>query len=202
MADANREPERGFARVLKAARVNDELGIAQRHAEANSMLDQAKQSSVEMLSMAREQGFEEGRSTVLKATLEEVRRILNEFSMLVRMREEALANIIIQSVEKIVGQAPPQDQVRMLLSTALTDMLDSFTVILKVAAEDLTMVREVLSKLQEQGEGQNVVSVLVDPLLTIGEMLLETERGRIHIGLGQQFSRLRAGFQQAAHPRA
>ena len=90
----------------------------------------------------------------------------------------------------------------MLLSTALTDMLDSFTVILKVAAEDLTMVREVLSKLQEQGEGQNVVSVLVDPLLTIGEMLLETERGRIHIGLGQQFSRLRAGFQQAAHPRA
>jgi flagellar biosynthesis/type III secretory pathway protein FliH len=194
--------ERSQGRVLKAARVNDELGIAQRKAEADQILDQARSSAAEMLVRAREQGFDEGRSTVLRATIEEVRRILGDFSNLVREREDMLAGVVMDAVEKIIGAVPTEDQLRLVLGKALSDMLDSFTVVLKVAAEDLALVRNVLADLQDAGQGGNIVSVLVDPLLASGEMLLETERGRVHIGLEQQFARLRAGLQQAVGPRS
>lgn len=195
-------PERSTNRVLKAARVDDELGIAQRRSDAEDLLDHARQSAAQMLARSREQGLEEGISTVMRTTLEEVRRIIQDFSHLVQEREVAIVDIVMNAVEKIIGQSPPREQARLVLSTALDEMLESFTVVLKVAAEDLGMVRALLAELQAGQRGQNIVSVLVDPLLSAGEMLLETEKGRVHIGLGQQFSRLRAGLHQAAHPRA
>ncbi len=195
-------PDRPGGRVLKAARVNDELGIAQRKAEASQVLDQARSSAAEMLVRAREQGFDEGRSTVLRATIEEVRRILGDFANLVSEREDMLASVVMQAVEKIIGAVPTEEQLRLVLGKALSDMLDSFTVVLKVSAEDLGLVRSVLADLQDAGQGGNIVSVLVDPLLSSGEMLLETERGRVHIGLEQQFARLRVGLQQAVDPRS
>ena len=202
MSEAVAQPGNMSGRVLKAERVNEELGIAQRRAEAGQMLDKARQSAAQMLAAAREQGLEEGRKAVLTATVEDVRRILNEFSNQVRHHDDAFVDIVMQSVEKIIGQAPKQEQVRMLLTKALSDMLDSFTVVLKVSAEDLIMVREILAAIQAGGQGGNVIAALVDPLLASGEMLLETERGRIHVGLAQQLARLRGGFHQVSQLRS
>jgi flagellar biosynthesis/type III secretory pathway protein FliH len=190
------------SRVLKAPRVENELEIAQRRSEAAQLVEQARSSAGEMLTRAREQGFEEGRQAVMQALVEDVRRISGDFTLLVRRREDALAGVVMQAVQTIIGEMPPQERVRKVLSAALADLLDSFTIILKVAAEDLTMVRAILAGLQQDGQAQNVVSVVVDPLLGAGEMLLETERGRVHIGLEQQLSRLRAALAQAAQPRA
>ncbi|MGL4728799.1 MAG: FliH/SctL family protein [Bosea sp. (in: a-proteobacteria)] len=191
----------GSSRVLKAQRVEGELDIAQRRNEAAQLVEQARSSASQMLTRAREQGVEEGRQAITQSMLEDIRRIVSDFSVLIRRREEALAGVVMQAVETIIGDLPPQERTRQVLSAALADLLDSFTVILKVSAEDLQMVRDILGKLQENGEAQNVISVVVDPLLSVGEMLLETERGRIHIGLQQQLSRLRAALQQAAQPR-
>ena len=196
------EGARQTSRVLKAPRVENELEIAQRRSEAAQLVEQARSSAGEMLTRAREQGFEEGRQAVMQALVEDVRRISGDFTLLVRRREDALAAVVMQAVQTIIGEMPPQERVRKVLSAALADLLDSFTIILKVAAEDLTMVRAILAGLQQDGEAQNVVSVMVDPLLGAGEMLLETERGRVHIGLEQQLSRLRAALLQAAQPRA
>jgi type III secretion protein L len=195
------EPQARSSRVLKAPRVEGELDIAQRRSEAAQLVEQARSSASQILTRAREQGLEEGRQAITQAMLEDIRRIVGDFSMLIRRREEALASVVMQAVETIIGEMPPQERTRKVVSAALSDLLDSFTVILKVAAEDLQMVRDILTQLQENGEGQNVVSVVVDPLLSAGEMLLETERGRIHIGLQQQLSRLRAALQQAAQQR-
>jgi flagellar biosynthesis/type III secretory pathway protein FliH len=190
------------SRVLKAPRVENELEIAQRRSEAAQLVEQARSSAGEMLTRAREQGFEEGRQAITQALIEDVRRISGDFTLLVRRREDALAAVVMQAVQTIIGEMPPQERARKVLSAALADLLDSFTIILKVAAEDLTMVRGILARLQQEGDAQNVVSVVVDPLLGAGEMLLETERGRVHIGLEQQLSRLRAALLQAAQPRA
>jgi type III secretion protein L len=189
------------SRVLKAPRVESELEIAQRRSEAAQLVEQARSSAGEMLTRAREKGFDEGRQAVMQALIEDVRRISGDFTLLVRRREDALAAVVMQAVQTIIGEMPPQERVRKVLSAALADLLDSFTIILKVAAEDLVMVRAILANLQQDGDAQNVVSVVVDPLLSAGEMLLETERGRVHIGLEQQLSRLRAALLQASQPR-
>jgi type III secretion protein L len=190
------------SRVLKAQRVEGELDIAQRRSEAAQLVEQARSSAGQMLNYARETGLEEGRQAVTQALMEDVRRIVTDFNQLIRRREEALAGVVMQAVKTIIGEMPPQERVRKVLAAALADLLDSFTIILKVAAEDLIMVRGILARLQEDGQAQNVVSVVVDPLLGAGEMLLETERGRVHVGLDQQMSRLRAALMQAAQPRA
>jgi flagellar biosynthesis/type III secretory pathway protein FliH len=189
------------SRVLKAQRVESELEIAQRRSEAAQLVEQARSSASQMLNFARETGLEEGRQAVTQALMEDVRRIVTDFNYLIRRREDALAGVVMQAVKTIIGEMPPQERVRKVISAALADLLDSFTIILKVAAEDLTMVRGILTRLQEEGQAQNVVSVVVDPLLGAGEMLIETERGRVHIGLEQQMSRLRAALMQAAQPR-
>jgi flagellar biosynthesis/type III secretory pathway protein FliH len=190
------------SRVLKAPRVENELEIAQRRSEAAQLVEQARSSASQMLTRSREQGLEEGRLAVTQTLIEDVRRISGDFTLLVRRREDALASVVMQAVETIIGEMPPQERVKKVLSAALADLLDSFTIILKVAAEDLVMVRSILANLQQEGDAQNIVSVVVDPLLGAGEMLLETERGRVHIGLQQQLSRLRAALLQAAQPRS
>jgi type III secretion protein L len=189
-------------RVLKSSHVDSELGIVQRHAEAGHILDSARKAASEMLAAAQEKGLNEGRNAILNSTLEEVQRVGAEFSALVNERQDEIVDVVMEAVAKIIGKIPVREQAHMILSTALADMLDSFTVVLKVSAEDLGMVRDVLTQLQAQQQGQNVISVLVDPLLSSGEMLLETERGRVHIGLAQQMARLRAGFIQAAQTRS
>jgi flagellar biosynthesis/type III secretory pathway protein FliH len=189
------------SRVLKAPLVEGELEIAQRRSEATHLVEQARSSAELMLTRARQQGLEEGRQAITQALIEDVRRISADFTLLVRRREDALAGVVMQAVQTIIGEMPPQERVRKVLSASLADLLDSFTIILKVAAEDLIMVRAILANLQQDGEAQNIVSVVVDPLLGAGEMLLETERGRVHVGLEQQLSRLRAALAQAAQPR-
>ncbi len=186
------------SRVLKAPRVDGELDIAKRRSEAAELVEQARASAAQMLTRSREQGFEEGRKAVMTTLMEEVTRVAGDFAMLVRRREDALAAVVMQGVATIIGEMPPEEQARKVVSAALTELLDSFTVVLKVSAEDLQMVRDILTALQQDGRAQNVISVVVDPLLGAGEMLLETERGRIHIGLQQQLTRLRAAIQQAA----
>lgn len=190
------------SRVLKAVRVDEELVIAQRRTEANRMLEMAKQTAASVIGHARDQGMTEGRNMVMNSTLEEMRRVLSEFSSLVHKREDAFVDIVMNAVEKIIGQTPKKALVRQLISAALADMIDSIKIVLKVSAEDLNAVKEIIIKMQEDGQGTNVISVIVDPLLSNGEMLLETERGRIHIGLAQQLARLRAGFHQVAQSKS
>ena len=80
-------------------------------------------------------------------------------------------------------------------SGAIEDAAAEIWVSLRVSPEDLPLIEEGLRQLPMSPSWPEIRSVEPDPLLKAGETILETPKGRIHVGLRQQLSRLKAGLQ-------
>lgn len=137
------------------------------------------------------EGFDKGRTEALAELVDAVERARQRLAA----SDEELAEIVLAAVEQMLGEIDEKDIAVRCVRRALEDAAGDIWASVRVSAEDHAEVQAALQNLPMNAAAPEIRSVEADPLLKKGEIILETPKGRIHVGLRQQLSRLKAGVQ-------
>ncbi|WP_372421514.1 FliH/SctL family protein [Salinarimonas chemoclinalis] len=143
----------------------------------------------------REQGFREGYAAGRRAALEDFADAVKRARERLTASDEELAAIVLVAVERMLGPRDERELARACVRHALAEAADDIWAVLRVPAEDHQVFVEDLAAVSLSDTWPEIRGVEADPLLRPGEIVLETPKGRIHVGLKQQLSRLKAGLQ-------
>jgi flagellar biosynthesis/type III secretory pathway protein FliH len=164
--------------------------------EARRIQGQAKAEVDAALAQAQQQGYQAGYADGRRAALEDLSKGVAEARERVILSESDLVGIVITALERMLGQSDQEDLARRCLRQALADAAGELWAVVRVSAEQHAMFTEDLASLGQDAGHPPIKSVEADPLLRAGEIMLETPKGRIHVGLRQQMARLQSGLQQ------
>lgn len=136
-------------------------------------------------------GHEIARKAFLETTAAAVKTIRDDLFAL----EPMLAPLVMQAVEKILGKMPADEIFRNALLEALRDGAAGVAITLKVSPDDVETMRMVWAQTVEDRPelAGSIAGIEGDAGLKPGEMLLESLKGRTHIGIAYQMARLRYG---------
>lgn len=164
-------------------------------AQAREISEGARQAVEEAETEGRAKGyragFDQGRTEALGALMDAVERARQRLTA----SDEELGGIVIAAVEQMIGEINEKDAAIRCVRHALQDAANDIWAIVRVSSEDHAEVEAALQNLPMNTTTPEIRSVESDPLLKRGEIILETPKGRIHVGLRQQLSRLKAGVQ-------
>jgi type III secretion protein L len=178
-------PSEEMGTILEASRyVQEAKGIFQR---AQTDLHSASQQG-------REQGYRDGYNEGRRAALEDLGRAIEEMRAKLLTSEEELVGIVMSAMQRILGEMDDDSIARHCVKRALQDAADSAWVELRVAPEDMPIFAHFLEQIAMEAGSIEIRALHADPLLKDGEMILDTPKGRVHIGLRQQLARLQNGL--------
>jgi type III secretion protein L len=164
-------------------------------AQAREINSKAKQAiaaaEAEGRARGHTEGFDNGRTEALAELVDAVDRARQRLAA----SDEELAEIVLAAVEQMLGEIEEKDIAIRCVRRALQDAAGDIWAIVRVSADDHPQVEAALQNLSMNTPSPEIRSVEADPLLKQGEIILETPKGRIHVGLRQQLSRLKAGIQ-------
>ncbi len=138
-----------------------------------------------------QEGFDRGRTEALGELIDAVDRARQRLSA----SDEELAEIVLAAVEQMIGELDEKDAALRCVRRALADAAADIWAVVRVSSDDHAHVQAGLQTLPLTANWPEIKAIEADPLLKRGEIILETPKGRIHVGLRQQLSRLKAGLQ-------
>jgi len=197
--DAAGQPENSVfvpaTKVLSAEEMKV-LRIADRFRdEARRLHDGMGRSVAEAQEQARkkgyQEGFEKGRLEALETLVEAIDRVRERLAA----SDEELAAIVLGAVERMLGEMDEHELALRCVRRALDDAAGDIWAVVRVTPDEVPYLEEGLRQLPMTGSWPEIKGVEADPLLKRGEIILETPKGRIHVGMRQQLSRLKAGLQ-------
>ncbi|MFZ4531685.1 MAG: type III secretion system stator protein SctL [Alsobacter sp.] len=169
--------------------------------EAAAFMGQARKLAEEARGLASSEheravqaGYAEGFRRGVREAMAQLGPAVTEARARLTGAEGDLAGIVLEAVQQIVGRLDDGELARRLVAKALADAVGLTGIVLRVAAEDLATIEREVAALHEAGQTGGLTAVRADPLLHPGEMILETPRGHVHVGLKQQLGRLQAGL--------
>jgi type III secretion protein L len=145
---------------------------------------------------ARREGFDLGYQDGRRAAFEDLVNMVSTARAKVTTSEAELFELMISAIEQIMGTLEPRDLARKILSRALEDNAEGISLKVLTAVEEVEPILEDVATLRQTPGLPEIRAVEADPLLKRGEIVLETPRGRIHIGLQHQLNRLKDALQR------
>lgn len=162
--------------------------------ETRRILNRTQQELAEKMEAARREGFTTGYSEGIKNAIEDMAEAVESVRAALLSAENDLTGIVLAAVEKLIGEMESQELARRAVKRALKDASDAVWVSIHVAPEDHPALISHMGEIAAVAKGTTIRAIESDPLLKQGEMMLETPKGRVHVGLRQQFARLESGI--------
>jgi type III secretion protein L len=178
-----------MSKIVDLDAIDDRLAAGVTFRDMQALKEKAKSIIAADLTRSRQKGYVEGLEAAKEQFIMALDRALREFRQHLHMQEKAMVDAVIGAVRAIIDHIPDEERVSKLVRRALSDIAAAETVKLNVPPEDAEGVRAVVKTLGE-AIGDHTMTVVVNSLLSPGEMFLETSLGRIHIGLDRQITRL------------
>lgn len=163
--------------------------------DARRIHGEAKEAVRKAQAEGREQGYREGFDRGRNEALAQLVDAIGQVRQRLVASDEELAAIVLSAVEQMLGEMDASEAALRCVRRALDDASSDVWAILRVSPDDLADVEAGLRALPLTSAWPEIKSVEPDPLLKRGEIILETPKGRVHVGLRQQLSRLKAGLQ-------
>ncbi|ANK94112.1 MULTISPECIES: type III secretion system stator protein SctL [Rhizobium] len=158
---------REAAQILAAARQD----AAQSQATLAAASEQAAQNGYR-------DGFEQG-----------VRDAAARLAASLGKAEQEIANldswveaVVLKSVGLILGSMEADERTRRLVRHAISQTAEAQEIALHVAPEDAAMIAQAIADIDHR------ITIETDPLMSAGEIVLETSAGRSQIGLKDQLA--------------
>ncbi|NTJ41862.1 type III secretion system stator protein SctL [Agrobacterium larrymoorei] len=137
-----------------------------------------------VLEVARAEGFAAGRRDGFEFLAAHLGEALGKAERELKDMEERIATVVFQAIGLILADFTPQERYRQMVTQAVRDEAASSSIVVKVCVEDHDIVSEALKDVHPN------ISVLTDQYMAPGEVVLEAEGTRKHIGLADQLARL------------
>lgn len=182
-------------KVLSAADMKAVSSATTYLARAREAAGRIEAEATRAIKEGRETGFKEGYAAGRRAALEDLADSVKRARERLTASDEELAGIVMIAVERMVGELDERRMARACVRHALSEAADDIWAVLRVPAEDHQTFVEDLKTVSLTETWPEIRGVEADPLLRPGEIMLETPKGRVHVGLKQQISRMKAGLQ-------
>ncbi|MBP2444042.1 type III secretion system stator protein SctL [Rhizobium leguminosarum] len=158
---------REAAQILEAARQD----AAQSQATLAAARGQAAQNGYR-------DGFEQGVRDAAARLAASFAKAEQEISNL----DSWIETVVLKSVGLILGSMEPDERTRRLVRQAISQTAETRRIALRVAPEDAAMMAQAIAGVDDR------ITVETDPLMSAGEIVLETSAGRSQIGLKDQLA--------------
>jgi type III secretion protein L len=182
-------------KILRPDEMNAVVEAGRFLGQAREIHGKAKQSVAAAEAEGRTRGYKEGFDRGRTEALAELVDAVDRARQRLAASDEELAEIVLAAVEQMVGEIEEKDAAIRCVRRALADAAGDIWASVHVSSDDHPQVQAALQNLPMNTPSPEIRSVEADPLLKRGEIILETPKGRIHVGLRQQLSRLKAGVQ-------
>lgn len=150
----------------------------------------------------REDLLAEARQRALRESARTAARIVAEAEMTAERQlkeiEPALARLVADTVEDIIGAGDRQETVRLATLQALKRLRDHRRARLLAAPDVVDAVRAAVALLPDDDSVAQVLEVAVDERLEAGRTLLSSDRGHAEIGLPDQVAAATEAFRDVA----
>jgi type III secretion protein L len=166
--------------------------------ETRRVLNRVQQETAETMEAARREGFVTGYSEGIKNAIDDMSEAVESVRASLLSAENDLTGIVLQAIDKLIGALDPPELARRAVKRALRDASDAVWVSIHVAPEEHPALISHMSDITAAARGTTIRAIESDPLLKPGEMMLETPKGRVHVGLRQQLARLESGIGRMA----
>ncbi|MCJ8510175.1 type III secretion system stator protein SctL [Rhizobium lemnae] len=167
---------------------SEDMGLVQ---SASDLLEAASRRKAELeyvissaMREAQERGYAHGRAQALrdmeirlKETMARAERELSDF-------EDRIVKIVIQGLEKILGEMPDNERVRRVVNAAIQQTAAAASIKLRVAPDEFDFVVGALRNHDSR------LTVVADAYVGRNELLLEVDGTRQQIGLADQLANL------------
>lgn len=131
------------------------------------------------------EGYQDGFAEGLRKASEQLSKATRKAETELRDLENWIGPVVLKAVALIVGSMDADERVRRIIARAVADTSATQTVTLHVPPEDEPLVRHAVD-----GLNHHSFDIVVDPLLSAQEMVMETSLSRTHIGLREQIAAL------------
>ncbi|MEI6413237.1 MAG: HrpE/YscL family type III secretion apparatus protein [Pseudomonadota bacterium] len=161
--------------------------IAAAQAEADTLRAEAQQAFTAEQARGYADGQEQAADALSNQLMEASDRILDYLSGV----ENDMTELVSQATAKVLGRLPPQDLVMAVVQEALRHARDQKRITLRVAPEQLEIVRERLAEIAGEYAEMNSLDVVGDERVGAGGCLIETPMGLVDARLETQLRNLR-----------
>jgi len=172
--------------------------------EAGEVLEKARREAERILEEARgayeaekkrgyEEGLEEGKGDIVERMMETVGKTVDYFATV----EQTLCDIVLEAVNKIVGELDDGELVLKIVRNALRLVRNQKQVTLRVAQEDLDNVRKRIQEIMGDFPGIDFIDVTPDSRLRANGCVLESEIGVVDASLDVQLEAIRRALTRA-----
>ncbi|KAA6483130.1 type III secretion system stator protein SctL [Agrobacterium rhizogenes] len=129
---------------------------------------------------ARKSGYQDGFTDGLRKASEALAEATGKAERELGDLDHWIGPVVLKAVAQIVGSMDMDDRIRRIIARAIADTAATQTISLYVPPEDEALVRRAAEGLIHSFD------ILVDPLLSGQEMVMETSMSRAHIGMREQ----------------
>ncbi len=159
---------------------------AQIRAQAKKLLENMETQ----VSQKKQQGLEQGRQEGLARVTELVTAAETHREKLLQDAEPEFLRMVMQIVEKILGDAVAEGQVVAVVKRALTEAIGE-RVTVRVHPKDLEKVRTAEPQLKEAIQGLKSLTTVADEEIEAGGCAVDTEVGTIDAQLSTQIAAIK-----------
>jgi flagellar biosynthesis/type III secretory pathway protein FliH len=184
-------------RVLMPSEMNAVTQAAKHLEEARTIAERAEHDLAASEEAMREKGYAEGFEQGRAAALQDLGAAVAEARAHLMNLEAEMTEVLIVALENVLGHFDERDLARRCLMKGLQDAASELWAEIRVPTDDLERTRADLAQQPLDVSWPMIKSIESDPLLREGEMVIETPKGRIHVGLRHQLARFRAALTGA-----
>ncbi|WP_019002235.1 HrpE/YscL family type III secretion apparatus protein [Succinimonas amylolytica] len=189
-------------KVAEGVRIirRDDLGVLHDSNEiiekSRNLADDIRKKAEEDYRLRYEEGFEKGQQEGKSEYTEKIMDlIISQVDSLAEL-ENDMAQVVIDSVTKIIGELPDSEQIVRVVRKAINTVRGMKRVTVRVAPEDESAVRADLGMLLVSPDGRTgYIDLVADASMKHGDCILETPMGIINAGLEFQLSILKKSIQ-------
>ncbi len=159
--------------------------VAKAEEKAKQIELDAQKAYEELKKQGYEEGLLEGRMEYGEKMLDTAMAAIDYLGNL----EEALVKTVMLAVRKVIGEIDNNDLIVKIIQVALTNLHSQQKVLIKISAADEKAVRDSLDLMLKSAPGSlSYVDIAIDPRMTTGNCILESELGLLDASIETQLA--------------
>lgn len=182
-------------RIIRAAEVSvladGESFLAAARAEGEHIVAQARAEGERILAQARADGAKAGQVAVTRRMAEVTRHL----DILLDQSDAWMARLVVDTVERILGQRAPQDSTLAAAATALRAFRHARRLVVRVPTGAVEWIEQGLDRDLDPAL-RSLVVIQPDPIMAEGRCVVASDLGSVEAGIAEQLAALRAGLER------
>jgi type III secretion protein L len=187
------DPARKIVRAEELRILRDaEAAVAAATAQAEAIIDQAKEAFEAEKARGYAEGKEEARLEEAEQMIENVSRTIDYFSRV----EGRMVDLVMQAVQKILGEFDEEERVLITVRSVLSVVRNQKQMTLRLNPQNVDIVKARVNDLLAAYPGVGYLDIVPDNRLKADACILESEIGLVEASVEGQLTALRNAFNK------